>query len=536
MPPRADSSAQEQMLQPEKGLSMSTNHLRSPHSPAGRRRGALAAVGLAALGVLAAAPEAVAQLRSDSPGVQTPFGRAPLTFADIVEKVKPAVVSVSISNGGARVARNTKRPPGSGPELFPGIPDDHPLNELFKNLPKEFRNMPSPRPSQAQGSGFLISADGYLVTNNHVIDGGGKITVSFDQKNKHEAELVGADPRTDLALLKIKDATKPFPYVKFSAKESRVGDWVVAVGNPFGLGGTVTAGIVSALGRDIGSGPYDFLQIDAAVNRGNSGGPTFNLDGEVVGVNTAIYSPSGGNVGIAFAVPAKTATEVIAQLRSSGSVSRGWLGVKIQNVDDDTKESLGLAEARGALINEVTSGGPAASAGLKVQDTILQINGDKINDSRDLARKIADYAPNTQVDVKVLRQGKEQTVKVVLGRFPGSTAEIAKLEKGEAPAAKASSDTKVSALGLSVTAAKAAKAGGPAEGVQVSAVEESSDAAVKGLKAGDLILEINSQPVNSPAEIESTIKKWSEAGRKAVLLAVKSGEQKRIVPVQLKKG
>ncbi|MET0193315.1 MAG: trypsin-like peptidase domain-containing protein, partial [Hyphomicrobiaceae bacterium] len=281
---------------------------------------------------------ALAQLKAQqADSVQTPFGRAPLSFADIVERVKPAVVSIQVSNG-AKLASNPK---GGAPRgTVPEVPEDSPFFEFFKRLPPEFRGQPTPRPTQAQGSGFVISPDGFVVTNNHVIDGANKITVNFDQDNKYEAELVGTDQRTDLALLKIKGGKGNFPHVKFADKQPRVGDWVVAVGNPFGLGGTVTAGIVSALGRDIGSGPYDYMQIDAAVNRGNSGGPTFNLDGEVVGVNTAIYSPSGGNVGIAFAVPAKVATEVVTQLQSGGSVSRGWLGVKIQNVDEDTAASL----------------------------------------------------------------------------------------------------------------------------------------------------------------------------------------------------
>ena len=261
----------------------------------------LALTGVVGLGLPLERVEA--QLKADS--VQTPFGRAPLSFADIVDRVKPAVVSIHVTNGGPKVAQKGAAPP-RGKDLLPDLPDDHPLSEFFKRLPPEFRGQPGPnpgRPSLAQGSGFVISADGYVVTNNHVIDGASKIQVSFDKDNKFDAELVGSDTRTDVALLKIK-ANQPFLFVKFSDKQPRVGDWVVAVGNPFGLGGTVTAGIVSAQGRDIGSGPYDYMQIDAAVNRGNSGGPTFNLDGEVVGVNTAIYSPSGGNVGIAFAIPA----------------------------------------------------------------------------------------------------------------------------------------------------------------------------------------------------------------------------------------
>ncbi len=266
--------------------------------------GAVAGLGVLAYGMPVLSP-ALAQLAPGAPGVETPYGRAPLTFADIIEKVKPSVVSISV------VASDKSDESASAqglPEGFPNVPEDSPFYEFFKRLPKEFRGPQTPRPpQQAQGSGFVISADGFVVTNNHVIDGADKIQVSFDDQEKLDAELIGTDPRTDLALLKIK-SDKTFPHVKFSEKPVRVGDWAIAVGNPFGLGGTVTAGIVSALGRDIGSGPYDYLQIDAAVNRGNSGGPTFGLAGEVIGVNTAIYSPSGGNVGIAFAVPAKTAS------------------------------------------------------------------------------------------------------------------------------------------------------------------------------------------------------------------------------------
>jgi serine protease Do len=423
-------------------------------------------------------------------------------------------------------------PKGLNPRDFlPDLPDDHPLNEFFKNLPKEFRGLPNPggpRPSLAQGSGFVISADGYVVTNNHVIDNASKIQVSFDKDNKFEAELVGTDSRTDIALLKIKKS-QTFPFVKFSDKSPRVGDWVIAVGNPFGLGGTVTAGIVSAQGRDIGSGPYDYMQIDAAVNRGNSGGPTFNLDGEVVGVNTAIYSPSGGNVGIAFAIPAKTVMEVVDQLKNSGSVSRGWLGVKIQNVDEDTASSLGLSEAKGALVNEVTAGGPAADAGLKNGDAILAVNGSKVADSRDLARQIAAFAPNTRVDVRILRGQKEQTVAVKLGKFP-SGKELAKVESGSSPVAPQA--TEMDQLGLSV----APGTGADKDSVTITQVDGSSDAAQKGLKSGDVILEVGGLSVKTPQDVANGVKEATKLGRKAVLMRIKSGDQTRFVAVQLKKG
>lgn len=489
---------------------------------------ALAGAGLLGLGVLQYAPiPAFAQLKPGAT-VETPYGTAPYSFADLVERVKPTVVSISVTNGGdSKVAENQG---GGGLEGLPDIPKDHPLYEFFKNLPKEFRQPPgSARPKMAQGSGFVISADGYVVTNNHVIDGATKMQIRFDSDEKHDAVLVGTDPRTDIALLKIKSDKKDFPYVKFTEKKARVGDWVVAVGNPFGLGGTVTAGIVSALARDIGSGPYDYMQIDAAVNRGNSGGPTFNLDGDVVGVNTAIYSPSGGNVGIAFAVPAKTVHDVVEQLKKNGTVSRGWLGVKIQNVDEDTAASLGLDEARGALVSEVTSNSPAATAGLKTRDAILQVNDDKITDSRDLARKIADLAPESDVDVKVWRNGSEETVKVRLGRFPDSKEELAKLERGEGSVMP--SNTELEQLGITLEpVAGSAKQ----EGVAIAEVDPSSDAAQKGLKAGDVILEVGGRLVKSPDDVIAGVKKANELERRAVLLHIKTADQKRFVAVQMK--
>ena len=476
-----------------------------------------------------------AQLSPSTPA-QTAQSPGP-SFADLVERVKPSVVSISVTNGGdqkvADLRKGGKGPKGAPPNI-PGLPDlppDHPLNDFFKNFPKGGGNgQPDAeeRPSLAQGSGFVISADGYVVTNNHVVENATKITVSFDEKEKYDAELIGTDPRTDLGLLKIKPKTpKTFPFVKFATSQGRVGDWVVAVGNPFGLGGTVTAGIISAFGRDIGSGPYDFLQIDAAVNRGNSGGPTFNLQGDVVGVNTAIFSPSGGNVGIAFAIPAKTATEVINQLKKSGSVSRGWLGVKIQNVDEDTAASLGLPEPRGALVTEVTANGPAAVSGLKAQDAILQVDKEKIADSRDLARRVAELAPNTDVDVKVWRNNAEQIVKVKLGTFPGGKDDPSKPE----PTKPASTNVDLEQLGLTLLPARTS---GAKDGAVIAEVAPGSDAALKGLKSGDVIVGIGGDPVTTPEDVVAGVQKAQTQKRKAVLLQVKTADQKRFVPVQLK--
>ena len=506
-----------------------------PYTPKAARAGtrllasAMLGASVLALGATVPLTPTLAQRASPPPG-------APLSFVDLAEKVKPSVVSISVSSGGQRVAQGSGKEERRGNQRplpnIPGLPDE--LQEFFKNLPREFGGGgASPRPVQAQGSGFVISEDGYVVTNNHVIDKANKIQVTFDngdKSDKFDAELVGTDPRTDIALLKIKGASKKFPAVKFATKESRVGEWVIAVGNPFGLGGTVTAGIVSALARGISEGPYDYIQIDAAVNRGNSGGPTFNLDGEVIGVNTAIYSPSGGNVGIAFAVPAATVTKVVAQLKTSGSVARGWLGVKIQNLDDDMAKSFGLADTSGALIQEVTANGPAQGAGLKAEDVILSVNGVKIKDTKDLALKIAEYQPNTTVDVRVMRKDKEETVKVKLGRFPGSADELAKADESK-PATR-----QFSSLGLSFNTGAPGRRGAaaaPRDGVQVAEVEEGSDAATKGISVGDLVTHVNGEAVSSADDIEAIVKRTS---RGSVRLTVKSQNQTAVIAVNIKKG
>jgi serine protease Do len=510
-----------------------------------RTLAALALAGTSVLALTATTPLSPAAAQRAETSVMTPMGRAPLSFADIAERVKPAVVSISVSSGGRAVAQapapgqkgapnapnapsapnsrgNQARPP------IPGLPEE--WNEFFRNLPRDFGgggNSGPQRPTQAQGSGFVISEDGYVVTNNHVIDKANKIEVVFDtddKTDKYEAELIGTDSRTDIALLKIK-ATRKFTFVKFAPKEPRVGDWVLAVGNPFGLGGTVTAGIVSALARGIAEGPYDYLQIDAAVNRGNSGGPTFNLDGEVVGVNTAIYSPSGGNVGIAFAVPASTVTKVVAQLRATGSVARGWLGVKIQNLDKDMAGTYGLQDTSGALVQEVTLKGPAEASGVKVEDVILSVNGAKIKDTKDLALKIAEYAPNTVVDVRVMRRDKEEVVKVTLGRFPGSTEVASAPEKTEQATKESTS------LGMSF-AAPARRGQTPREpGVTVASVDEASDAATKGINAGDVITHVNGDAVNSAEDVEASVKR---ANRSTVRLTVKSDSRTAVIAVAVK--
>lgn len=367
------------------------------------------AIGLAAGladGVLAPNHNALAQPIQLS-GVQNPLP----SFADMVDKVKPAVVSVRV-----RTQSVAQRGPDSLEDLPPGLRRF--FREFEEQGPRQGR--PQPRQGQSQGSGFFISEDGYVVTNNHVVQNAVEVQLVTDDGKTLTAKVIGTDPRTDLALLKVNEPGS-YRYVPLAGAKPRIGDWVLAVGNPFGLGGTVTAGIVSAQGRDIGSGPYDdFIQIDAAVNRGNSGGPTFNQKGEVVGVNTAIYSPSGGNVGIAFAIPAATVNQVVESLKKDGSVARGFIGVQIQPVTAEVAGAIGLKEPRGALVAEAQSDGPAAKAGIRRGDTILAVNGEAVKDARELSRKIATFAPGTKTTITVFRDGRERQISFEVGRQPAA--------------------------------------------------------------------------------------------------------------------
>ena len=492
-----------------------------------RRLAAIAVVGagLVGIGIAEHAGPAVAQFKPGTPAET-------LSFADIVDRVKPAVVSISTTNE-VKVADRKGAPGGPGGRPFegiPGLPDDHPLNEFFKNMPQGPGGGGNPmqqRPRQAAGSGFVVSSDGYIVTNNHVVDGATKVKVSFDDQEEIDAKIVGTDSRTDLALLKI-EPKKPLTVLKFAAKTPRVGEWVLAVGNPFGLGGTVTAGIVSALARNIG-GPYDYMQIDAAVNHGNSGGPTFNLEGDVVGVNTAIYSPTGGNVGIAFAVPAETVKRVVEQLEKGGTVSRGWLGVKIQNIDKDLAGSLGLKEPKGAIVSEVMKDGPAAEAGLKVEDAILSIDNKLIEDSRDLARTIADLPAKATVDVKVWRNKAEQSVKVKLGTYPNTAATEEGTTEPEEPNKDLGGNVDLKQLGLSVKS-------GPTKDVIISDVDPNSDAALKGIKEGDIVLKAGNETVSSPQDVAKAVKKAQDDGLPAVMFHIKrGGDQTVLVAIPLNK-
>ncbi|NBJ11527.1 trypsin-like peptidase domain-containing protein [Microvirga arsenatis] len=375
---------------------------------------ALIAGGAVESGLVAPNP-AHAELRSLSQPVQN----AP-SFADVIERVKPAVVAVKV-----KVQNVADRDDdGNGPQFsVPDLPPGHPMERFFRQFRDGERGERGPRRErprpfgQSMGSGFFVSGDGYIVTNNHVVDKASEVEITMDDGKTLDAKVVGTDPKTDLALLKVEG--NDFPYVRLASQKARIGDWVVAIGNPFGLGGTVTAGIVSAQHRDIGAGPYDdFIQIDASVNKGNSGGPTFNLSGEVVGVNTAIFSPSGGNVGIAFAIPASTVETVIASLKDKGSVTRGFIGVQMQPVTREIAEAIGLKEPRGALVAETVKDGPAAKAGVRTGDTIIAVDGQPVKEAKDLSRRVANVAPGKTVSLTLWRDGKERTVTLEVASQP----------------------------------------------------------------------------------------------------------------------
>ena len=452
----------------------------------------------------------------------------PVGFADIVEKVKPSVISVRVKvDGGPRMMGfegDSPFPPGSPMERFFrrfGSPD----GDSGQQRAPRGRNF-----SMGQGSGFFISADGYAVTNNHVVDKAESVEVTTDEGKTYTAKVIGTDSKTDIALIKV-EGRSDFPYVPLAEKQPRIGDWVLAVGNPFGLGGTVTAGIVSARGRDIGAGPYDdFIQIDAPVNKGNSGGPTFDVDGNVIGVNTAIYSPSGGSVGIAFAIPSDTVKTVVAQLKDKGEVTRGWIGVQIQPVNADIAESLGLKKAEGALVAEPQSDGPAAKAGIQSGDVITAVNGQPVKDARDLAKRIGGLAPGANVKLTIISKGAEKTVSLNLGELPRDQKQArAKSDDGD------TSGTQVPRLGLSLApAGSVAGAGG--DGVVVTQVDPDGPAAAQGFRTGDVILDVAGKKVTSPDEVRKAFADARSGGKRTVLLRVKSGENTRFLAVQLGRG
>jgi serine protease Do len=444
----------------------------------------------------------------------------PVGFADIVEKVKPAVISVRV-----KIERQADSSDTSEDNPFP---PGSPFEKFFKqfgmpNVP----NMPNGKEViTGQGSGFFITSDGYAVTNNHVVENADNVQVTTDDGKTFTAKVIGTDSRTDLALIKVDGDS--FPFVKLADSTPRVGDWVLAVGNPFGLGGTVTAGIVSARGRDIGAGPYDdFIQIDAPVNKGNSGGPTFDVDGNVIGVNTAIFSPSGGSVGIAFAIPADTVKSVIAQLRDKGSVTRGWIGVQIQTVTPDIADSMALKQASGALVSEPQKDSPAAKAGVQSGDVITSVDDTPIHDARELARKIGTIPPGTSVKLGMIRGGQDKTLTLTLGTLPEEKqAANDQQDQHQTP------DSDLPKLGL--TLAPGSKvSGSDGSGVVVTAVAEGGVAADHGFQVGDVILEVGGKPVATPADIRKTLADARTEGKHTVLFRVKSTDGTKFVALPL---
>jgi serine protease Do len=461
----------------------------------------------------------------------------PTGFADIVERVKPSVISVRV-NIAEKLAKNDT---GDGDDSSPFQPGS-PMERFFKRfggpdgMPPGLRGGPrggNRGQVTGQGSGFFISPDGYAVTNNHVVDGADKVEVTTDDGKVYKAKVIGTDARTDVALIKVEGGSN-FPFAKLSDSKPRIGDWVLAVGNPFGLGGTVTAGIVSASGRDIGNGPYDdFIQIDAPVNKGNSGGPAFDTSGEVMGVNTAIYSPSGGSVGIAFSIPASTVKTVIAQLKDKGTVSRGWIGVQIQPVTADIADSLGLKKAEGALVAEPQANGPAAKAGIESGDVITAVNGEPVKDARELARTIGGLAPGAAVKLNVLHKGKDTVVNLTLGQLPNSVEAKADTDKSDKGSAKRGTD--VPKLGLTLAPADSV-AGAGKDGVVVTEVDPKSAAAERGFKEGDVILEVAGKSVTTAGDVREAIDAARTDNKNSVLMRVKSGGSSRFVAVPLAKG
>ncbi len=492
-----------------------------------RKRGAIYATAsvfaiAAALGTASITPR-LAQAAAEAPATMQKLP----SFAPLVREVEGAVVSIRVkADASAKVASSEQGQFENG-NPFKGTP----FERYFNGPNTPFKRFGGGEGGErqivmAQGSGFFISPDGYLVTNNHVAaDALSLQAVTVDGKI-YSAKVIGTDPRTDLALLKV-DGKNDFPYVKFTHADPAVGDWVVAMGNPFGLGGTVTAGIVSAEGRNIGEGPYDdFLQIDAPVNKGNSGGPTFNQDGQVVGVNTAIYSPSGGSVGIAFAIPASVVEQVVSQLKEHGHVTRGWLGVQIQNVTPDIADSLGLKTDTGALVSELQSGSPAEKAGLKPGDVITTVNGAPVKDPRALARKISMIAPGTEAKLGLLRNGNNETVGVKIGELSDKPVQKASAEPRE-------DKSSMGELGIRVAPASEVSAN-DSSGLAVIAVDPDGKGAEAGLSEGDIILKVGKDSVQRATDLRHALDDAHNTGRKHVIALVKHSGRERFVALPTK--
>ncbi|WP_207456387.1 DegQ family serine endoprotease [Azospirillum sp. SYSU D00513] len=464
---------------------------------------------------------------------------APTSFADLAEKLLPAVVNISTSQAAPqRPQGGPPGAPGQRPEM-PQFPPGSPFEEFFKDFFDRQQQQDQPqRRSTSLGSGFIIDAqNGYVVTNNHVIQDADEITVILQDDTNIKAELVGRDSKTDLALLKIK-TNHPLVAVPFGDSDAmRVGDWVLAIGNPFGLGGSVTAGIISARQRDINAGPYDdFLQTDASINRGNSGGPMFNLNGEVIGINTAIFSPTGGSVGIGFAIPANLAKQVVAQLRDYGKTRRGWLGVRIQAVTPEIAESLGLQAHKGALVASITPDGPAAKAGIQAGDVVAKFDGKEIDEMRRLPRVVAETPIDKAVPVEVWRKGKKLSLQVEVGELEAAEESGLLANVPEAPQPATPSSTEV--LGLKLTGItpelrQRFEIKPELNGVVVTDVQGGSTAGEKGVRPGDVIIEVGQEAVTKPEDVKSRIDQAKQQGKKSILLLVDRQGDLRFVAVPL---
>ena len=473
-----------------------------------------------------------AQAREEAPAVNFD---APATFANLAEKLSPAVVNVSSTQKAEIIDDAT-------PE-FPQFPPGSPFEDFFEEFmgkPGQGGGSQSPvLPPSSLGSGFVIDADkGYIITNNHVIRDAEEVRVTFTDDTTLKAKIIGRDEKVDLAVLQV-ETTKKLTEVPFGdSSVMRVGDWVLAIGNPFGLGGTVTAGIISARQRDINSGPYDdYLQTDASINRGNSGGPMFNLKGEIIGINTAIFSPSGGSVGIGFAIPSDLAKPVINQLIEYGRTRRGWLGVRIQTVTDEIAESLGLDKARGALVASVTKGGPAEVSKLKAGDVITEFAGKEIDEMRTLPRTVAETPIDKETTLKYWRDGKEQTAKVTIGELE-KAEEDGLLETAGSDPVTRGKDIEIKTVGMSLAELNAPlreNFGVPKDvtGVMITKVDPRGEAASKGLDSGDVIVEMNQQSVNDPKAIQTLIEKAKKAKRSSILLLVNREGDVRFVALRL---